>query len=64
VFASDEKQRAEAQAYVAELAQTPRFAKRKIVTQIVAPGPKFWAAEDYHQDYHQKHGGSCQVKTD
>ncbi len=64
VFAADEAQRAEAQAYVVELGRTPRFEKRKIVTQIVAPGPKFWVAEEYHQDYHVKHGGSCKVKTD
>jgi peptide methionine sulfoxide reductase msrA/msrB len=64
VFAADEAQRTEAQAYVAELAKTPRFDKRKIVTQIVAPGPRFWVAEEYHQDYHLKHGGSCKVKTE
>jgi len=64
VFAADEAQRAEAAAYVAELGKTPRFEKRKIVTQIVAAGPKFWVAEEYHQDYHLKHGGSCKVKTD
>jgi peptide methionine sulfoxide reductase MsrA len=49
---------------VAELGKAPRYAQRKITTEIVAPGPTFWPAEDYHQDYHLKHGGSCRVKTE
>jgi peptide methionine sulfoxide reductase msrA/msrB len=64
VFAADEAQLAAARAYVAELGKTPRFAQREIVTEIVAAGPVFWPAEDYHQDYHAKHGGSCRVKTE
>jgi peptide methionine sulfoxide reductase msrA/msrB len=64
VFAADAAQLETARAFVAELAQSPRYAKRKVVTQLVAPGPKFWPAEDYHQDYHLKHGGSCRVKTE
>jgi len=34
--------------------------KSPIVTQI-EPAPTFWRAEDYHQRYFQKHGGSCHV---
>jgi peptide-methionine (S)-S-oxide reductase len=34
--------------------------KSPIVTQIEA-APTFWPAEDYHQRYFQKHGGSCHV---
>jgi peptide-methionine (S)-S-oxide reductase len=34
--------------------------KAPIVTEI-EPAPPFWPAEDYHQRYHQKHGGSCHV---
>jgi peptide-methionine (S)-S-oxide reductase len=30
----------------------------RIVTQIVA-ATTLWEAEDYHQQYHQKHGGGC-----
>jgi peptide-methionine (S)-S-oxide reductase len=51
-------------AFVAELATSPKYAKRPIVTELVAPGPRFWPAEEYHQDYHAKHGGSCAVKTE
>jgi peptide methionine sulfoxide reductase msrA/msrB len=64
VFAADAKQQAEAQAFIRELGQGPRYAQRKIVTEVLAPGPVFWPAEDYHQDYHLKHGGSCSVKTE
>jgi peptide-methionine (S)-S-oxide reductase len=34
--------------------------KSPIVTQI-EPAPAFWRAEDYHQRYLKKHGGSCHV---
>src|SRR5262245_50102004 len=64
VFASDAAQLEAARKFVAELGQAPKYAGRKIVTEIVAPGPTFWPAEEYHQDYHAKHGGSCRVKTE
>ncbi len=64
VFASTPAQHEAARKFVAELQATPRYAKRPIVTQLIAPGPRFWPAEDYHQDYHLKHGGSCHVKTE
>jgi peptide methionine sulfoxide reductase msrA/msrB len=64
VFAADAAQLETAKAFVDELAKAPRYAQRKIVTQLVPPGPVFWPAEDYHQDYHLKHGGSCRVKTE
>jgi peptide-methionine (S)-S-oxide reductase len=34
--------------------------KAPIVTQV-EPAPTFWKAEDYHQRYLSKHGGSCHV---
>lgn len=33
---------------------------KKIVTEIVHAGP-FYRAEEYHQRYHDKHGGSCEI---
>src|SRR5262249_21374640 len=63
VFAGTPEQKKIAEQYVKTLAGTPRFQGRRIVTQIVDPGPSFWPAEEYHQDYHRKHGGSCRVKV-
>ena len=40
-------------------AASGRF-KSPIITQI-EDAPTFWPAEDYHQRYFQKHGGSCHV---
>lgn len=34
--------------------------ERPIVTEIV-PAATFWRAEEYHQKYHLKNGGSCHV---
>ena len=34
--------------------------KRPIVT-TVEPARPFWRAEDYHQRYFEKHGGSCHI---
>lgn len=64
VFAATPAQLEEARAFVAELGKTERYQKRKIVTELLAPGPRFWPAEEYHQDYHLKHGGSCRVKSE
>ena len=33
---------------------------RPIVTELVA-ATTFWPAEEYHQRYHEKHGGSCGI---
>ena len=33
---------------------------KPVVTKI-EPAPAFWRAEDYHQRYFKKHGGSCHV---
>ena len=40
-------------------AARPNF-KRPIVT-VIEPAQTFWRAEDYHQRYFEKNGGSCHV---
>lgn len=63
IFASTAEQKKVAMEFLAEVAKTPRFEGRKIVTQIVDPGQPFWPAEEYHQNYHTKNGGTCKVKV-
>jgi peptide methionine sulfoxide reductase msrA/msrB len=58
-YTSDAQKR-EAEAYIQELANSGRFGKRKIVTQV-EPARKFYPAEDYHQDYIEKTGRACHV---
>ncbi len=67
IFASDAGQEEEAKAFIAEQqASNAKFKGRKIVTQVVGAqrAGKFYAAEDYHQDYHAKHGGHCAMPED
>ena len=58
VFADNESQLAQARAFVEEMQASPRFDGRPIVTQVRPTAP-FHEAEEHHQDYHAKHGGSC-----
>ncbi len=34
--------------------------KSPVVT-VIEPAQTFWRAEEYHQKYHQKNGGSCHI---
>lgn len=60
IFAVNAEQKQIAEAYLKELGASSRFAGRKIVT-TVEMGGQFWPAEEYHQNYHEKHGGSCGI---
>jgi peptide methionine sulfoxide reductase msrA/msrB len=66
IFADNDEQLAQAKAFIEEQAKAERFKGRKIVTQVakVADVGPFYSAEDYHQDYHAKHGGSCPLPND
>jgi peptide-methionine (S)-S-oxide reductase len=57
IFAHDDSQRASALLSKAKLEASGRL-RRPIVTEIVEPAP-FYRAEEYHQQYHEKSGGSC-----
>jgi peptide-methionine (S)-S-oxide reductase len=56
VFHHDEAQREAAATMKDQLQASGRF-RRPIVTEIT-PASTFWRAEEYHQKYFQKHGGS------
>jgi peptide methionine sulfoxide reductase msrA/msrB len=60
VFANSPEQLGQANVFVATLQKTPRYADRKIVT-LIQPATPFYRAEEYHQNYHAIHGGSCKV---
>lgn len=57
IFYHNEEQRQAAETMKERLQASGRF-KRPIVTEIV-PATSFWRAEDHHQKYHEKRGGSC-----
>jgi peptide-methionine (S)-S-oxide reductase len=59
IFVHSPEQARIAKAKIAELTASARF-KRPIVT-TVEDAPAFWPAEDYHQRYFEKNGGSCHV---
>ena len=58
IFYLTDEQKSAAEKSKAALAASGKHS-RPIVTEIT-PAGKFWMAEDYHQQYHEKHGGgSC-----
>jgi len=61
IFASTPEQKKLAEAYIQKLAASEEYKGKRIVTSVEGLVP-FWRAEDYHQDYHRIHGGSCKVK--
>ncbi len=63
IFAANDMQLNEAQAFLAEQQAGERFRNGKIATVVEKAGT-FYEAEEYHQDYRAKHGGSCQLATE
>jgi peptide-methionine (S)-S-oxide reductase len=57
IFYHDEDQKAAALASMEREGATGRH-RRPIVTEIVPAAP-FYRAEEYHQQYYEKHGGAC-----
>jgi peptide methionine sulfoxide reductase msrA/msrB len=62
IWTTSEKQKKEAEDYVAMLNAEKRFGNKKIVTQIES-AKTFWPAEAYHQDYIVRTGRVCHVKN-
>jgi len=61
VFYHSPEQKGAATNAIANLAQTPRFSGKTIVTEVTAAST-FYKAEEYHQDYLAKNGlGSCHI---
>ena len=59
IFTHSPEQTRVAEEKKAETQASGRYGK-PIVTSI-EPAQTFWPAEDYHQRYFEKHGGSCHV---
>ena len=58
IYTANEKQTSVAEAVIEELHDKRAFGDRTIVTEV-EPAATFFEAEESHQDYHAKHGGSC-----
>ncbi|MFA5236514.1 MAG: peptide-methionine (S)-S-oxide reductase MsrA [Methanoregula sp.] len=60
IFYHDPEQKRRAIQSKDEISRSGRFS-RPVVTEIV-PSAIFWRAEEYHQQYHEKHGGAgCRI---
>jgi peptide-methionine (S)-S-oxide reductase len=56
IFYHTAEQKAAVESFRERVDKSGRF-RRPVVTEIV-PARTFWRAEEYHQRYHEKHGGS------
>ena len=59
VFSHSEEESQEVSSQIRALEAKKAYGGRPIVTQVIETAPQFWTAEDYHQDYYQKHRGFC-----
>jgi peptide-methionine (S)-S-oxide reductase len=57
IFTHSDDQKRLAEKSLERLQASGRFGSRRIVTEIV-PAGRFWPAEEYHQQYFEKHGRS------
>lgn len=59
IFVHDDEQRQAAERVRSEVDSSGRF--RAPVATSIEPAATFWPAEDYHQQYLARNGGSCAV---
>jgi peptide methionine sulfoxide reductase msrA/msrB len=60
IFTTDEQQMKLATAFIQAEQKEGKWSDRPITTEIMA-APKFYKAEEYHQDYHLRNGGHCAI---
>ena len=60
IFYHDPEQGKIARKFKENIEASGAFRFGKIMTGIM-PAPEFYRAEEYHQHYHEKHGGSCRI---
>jgi len=60
IYPTDEEQMKLAKQFIEDQQREGKWSSRKITTELKT-APKFYKAEDYHQDYHLKHGGHCPI---
>ncbi len=60
IYPTDEEQMKLAKEFLKDQQSEGKWSDRKITTELKM-APKFYKAEEYHQDYHLKHGGHCPI---
>ena len=60
IFTTDDQQHEQAAAFLEAQQKEGKWSDRTITTELMR-APKFYKAEEYHQDYHLKHGGHCPI---
>ena len=60
IFPTDQEQLEAAKQFIQDQQREGKWSNRTITTRVEL-APKFYEAEDYHQDYHLKHGGHCAI---
>ena len=59
IFCNDADEAEQVEQVMQQMKEENAFDGRDFCTQIITQAPTFWRAEEYHQDYYQKHRGFC-----
>jgi len=60
IYTTDDEQYTLAKQFLEDQQKEGKWSDRTITTEL-DKAPKFYKAEEYHQDYHLKHGGHCPI---